>query len=200
MKTRGGLAPDKYLSSDERRRLLEYVKAKADYARKMKQHRALVDELIVYLLDGSGLRANELCQLNIGDLPCSHGKNVIYVRNGKGSVARAVVINTELVGRLNSYVGKNRRQGKPDEPLLLNERGNRFEYVSLYSKIVRIGRQAGLKLHPHIFRHTYATRLYGVEHDLYFTQDQLGHASPITTAIYAKTDNESKNKQVAMLT
>jgi len=39
-----------------------------------------------------------------------------------------------------------------------------------------------------------ATRLYNVEHDLRFVQDQAGHASPTTTAIYAKTNAKARRR------
>ncbi|MFC1793445.1 tyrosine-type recombinase/integrase [Planctomycetota bacterium] len=55
------------------------------------------------------------------------------------------------------------------------------------------------KLHPHMLRHTYLTRLYNVEHDLRFVQDQAGHASPTTTAIYAKTNSKARKRQVEAL-
>ncbi len=55
------------------------------------------------------------------------------------------------------------------------------------------------KLHPHMLRHTYLTRLYNVEKDLRFVQDQAGHASPTTTAIYAKTNNTARKRQVEAL-
>jgi len=60
--------------------------------------------------------------------------------------------------------------------------------------------QAGIgKLHPHMLRHTYLTRLYNVEKDLRFVQDQAGHASPTTTAIYAKTNSKARKRQVEAL-
>jgi hypothetical protein len=47
-----------------------------------------------------------------------------------------------------------------------------------------------------MLRHTYLTRLYNVEHDLRFVQDQAGHARPTTTAIYAKTNSKARKRQV----
>jgi integrase len=52
------------------------------------------------------------------------------------------------------------------------------------------------KLHPRKLRHTYLTRLYNIEKDLRFVQDQAGPASPTTTAIYAKTNNTARKRQV----
>ncbi len=50
-----------------------------------------------------------------------------------------------------------------------------------------------------MLRHTYLTRLYNTEKDLRFVQDQAGHASPTTTAIYAKTNNKARKRQVEAL-
>jgi len=43
------------------------------------------------------------------------------------------------------------------------------------------------------------TRLYNVEQYLRFVQDQLGHASPTTTAIYAKTNAKARRRQLDAL-
>jgi integrase len=45
----------------------------------------------------------------------------------------------------------------------------------------------------------YLTRLYNIEKDLRFVQDQAGHASPTTTAIYAKTNSHARKRQVQAL-
>ena len=64
----------------------------------------------------------------------------------------------------------------------------------------KLGSKSGIgKLHPNMLRHTYLTRLYNVEHDLRFVQDQAGHASPTTTAIYAKTNSTARRRQVEAL-
>jgi len=71
---------------------------------------------------------------------------------------------------------------------------------SIYDKMKKLGRQSGIgKWHPHMLRHTYLTRLYNVEHDLRFVQDQAGNSSPTTTAIYAKTNSKARKRQVEAL-
>ena len=199
-KKRGGLAPDKYLSEAQLRILRQYVKDKADLARMRGGSRGVFDELIVELLVNTGLRASELCNLNIGDLPIKHGKDCIWVRDSKGKVSRVVDISEKLKKRLERFVKLYRKRAKANSPLLVSERGKRIIYRSIYAKIKRIGEQAGTgKLHPHMLRHTYLTRLYNLEHDLRFVQDQAGHASPTTTAIYAKTNNTARKRQVEAL-
>lgn len=196
-KQRGGLSPDKYLSDAELKRLRQHVKDKADLARQRGSVRAIIDELIVELLINTGLRASELCDLNIEDLPVSHGKDSIWTRNGKGKVTRTVDIPESLRKRLDRFVRLYRKGAKPKQPLLISTNGKRMIYRSIYEKIKKLGKQSGIgKLHPHMLRHTYLTRLYNVEHDLRFVQDQAGHASPTTTAIYAKTDNKARKRQL----
>ena len=57
-----------------------------------------------------------------------------------------------------------------------------------------IGLRAGLqkRVGPHRFRHTFATGLFRETKDLLLVQEQLGHSSVNTTAVYAKTDNSQK--------
>jgi site-specific recombinase XerC len=199
-KKRGGLAPDKYLSEAQLKKLRQYVRDKADLARMRAGSRGVIDELIVELLVSTGLRASELCNLNIGDLPAKHGKDCIWVRDGKGKVTRTVDISEKLKKRLERFVKLYRKRARANSALLISERGDRIIYRSIYAKIKRIGEQAGVgKLHPHMLRHTYLTRLYNIEKDLRFVQDQAGHASPTTTAIYAKTNNTARRRQVQAL-
>lgn len=186
---RGGLAPDRYLSREQERQLMRYVKERADLARSRGRTRAVIDEFIIHLMLKSGLRANEVISLDMRDLPLKHGKPALWVRHGKGEVERVVHIGPKLARAIRRFCRVHRRGAGRDDPLLINERGVRYGYMSLYRKVRRLGAAAGIgNLTPHMLRHTYATRLYGTDHDLRFVQDQLGHASPRTTAIYAKTD------------
>ncbi len=194
------MTPDKHLSKVQLKKLRRHVRDMADAARARGSYRNIVNEIIIELLVSTGLRASELCNLNIADLPISHGKDSVWVRNGKGNVVRTIEINETLKNRIARYVKLHRKNSKPNDPLLLSEWGGRISYQGLYTRVKRIGEHAGIgKLHPHMLRHTYLTRLYNTEHDLRFVQDQAGHASPTTTAIYAKTDTESRKRQVESL-
>ncbi|MBN2269127.1 MAG: site-specific integrase [Sedimentisphaerales bacterium] len=46
-----------------------------------------------------------------------------------------------------------------------------------------------------MLRHTYLSRICNIEHGLKFVQDQAGHASRTTTAIYAKTNVTARRRQ-----
>ncbi len=160
----------------------------------------MVDELIVELLVNTGIRASELVNLDIRDLPVKHGKDCIWVRDGKGKVSRSVDIPESLKKRLARFVKLYRKGARANSPLLVSEQGGRMIYRSVYSKIKRIGSQGDVgNLHPHMLRHTYLPRLYNVEKDIRFVQDQAGHASPTATAIYAMTNNKAHKRHVRAL-
>jgi integrase len=211
---RGGLSPDKYLSERQVETLLRYVAARAAKG----GFRAAVNEFIVIMLLYSGLRAEELLALRIAQTPHTHSKDVIDVLDGKGSIQRAVEIPEWLSRRICEFVRLWRHGAKPGSILVpseagfrrvvvqkqsqtgkdqMIERNARMIYKSLYNKLGRIGRNAGIgRLHPHMLRHTYGTRTYNIQQDLRFVQDQLGHSDPRTTAIYAKTTNPLRRQQV----
>ena len=191
------MSPDKYLSKPQQQKLLSYVKAQADLGRARGSKRALVDELICRLLIEAGLRADEVCSLRLKDLPVCHDKNSVWIHNGKGSVSRTVEIPQRLTKAIRRFCRLYRKGAGPKDPLFASSKGKPICYMTLYQKIRRIGERSGIgKLHPHMLRHTYATRLYAVEKDLLFVSDQLGHANLSTTHIYAKTDSESRRSQV----
>ena len=144
---RGGLPPDKYLSDTQLKRLRQYVKDMADLARQRGSQRAILDELIVELLVNTGLRASELVALNIEDLPMSHGKPAVWVRNGKGKVMRAVDIPETLTKRLERFVKLYRKEAKDKAPLLVSGKGKRMIYRSIYEMQSRIDTELEKELH-----------------------------------------------------
>lgn len=176
----------RYLSDDEFRKLTSYIREKAENAKRRGSTRAVIDELIILLLLNTGLQPSELCDLNIDDLITEHGRKTIRIRDVSGNVLREVDITGAMVEHVRRFVRIYRRKAKPGDPLVVSERGTRFSYMSLYNKIKKVGRQAHIgNLHPRVLRSTYLIRLYNSERDLRFVQQQAGHSSPRTTAMYA---------------
>lgn len=197
----GKFPPKEFLSEAQLEKLLVYVREKANLARQKGTTRPIVDELIILILVHTGLRASELCNLNIGDLLPSHGGTAILVRGARGNVDRSIEMRSEMANCIARFVRLYREGAKPDEPLLISERGKRIKYMSLYSKVRRIGKKAGIgKLYPGILRRTYLIRLYDAEKDLRFVQRQAGHASRKTTTIYVRMSSESEQKAKTMKT
>jgi len=175
----------KFLSQVELQTLLSYVKSQADLARERGTIRAIVDELIVLLLVRAGLRANEIRALRIADLPTGHGERTLWIRNETGEVLRKVDITSDVAQLLSRFVRLYRKGAQIKDSLLETERGSPFGYMSLYNKVHRIGKKVGIgKLTPSLLQHTYMVRLYEVEHDLRYVQEQTGYVSRRTLAKY----------------
>jgi len=190
--SRGGLSPNKYLSKEQVERLRKYLRSQTE---QRGRQRDIVNETIIDVLLNSGLRAGDLCNLRIMDMPCYHGKLVINVHEGKGCVQRSVEISSSLAGRIVDFCNCHRRGAKPSATLFVNERFGPLSYRSLYSRVHNVGRAAGVgHLKPHMLRHTYGTMFYNVTKDLLMLQDQLGHADPRTTGIYARTLTEVRRQ------
>lgn len=188
----------RYLSDAELEKLLLYIRGKADLARRRGTSRAIVDETIVLLLLNTGLRPSELCNLTIADLITERGKKVIIVRDAFGNVPRTIDVTGDISDGLMRFLRLCRKDAKPSDPLLVSERGTKFGYMSLYNKLKRIGKSARVgNLHPRVLRATYLVRLYNSKQDLWFVQQQAGHASPRTTAIYATAGSDIHSQELS---
>ncbi|MHC4110119.1 MAG: tyrosine-type recombinase/integrase [Planctomycetota bacterium] len=184
------------LSDTEREKLLFHIKQKADLARRKGAKRAVVDEFIVLLLLNTGLRPAELCKLNIGDFVAGHGSNILRIRGDSPNASRTLVLTPEIAEHLRKFLKLCRKGARAEEPFFVSERGGRFSYMSLYSKIKRIGKEAKItNLIPSMLRATYVVGLYKKEQDLRFVQQKAGHASHRTTALYIAEGNQNNESE-----
>jgi len=147
------------------------------------------DLLLFELLYGCGLRISELVGLDLDDFDRS--EQWIRVR-GKGRKERQVPYGSKAAAALDRYLlvrSASRTPAKPDErALLLSNRGVRLsdrtarEVVKFYARMLA----GDGSLHPHSFRHAYATHLLADGADLRAIQELLGHARLSTTQKYTQ--------------
>jgi len=192
--------PEKHLTEKQVPAIKKYLDKKAAQVRPSRAWRALTNRAIFDFMVNTGLRAEELINVRMRDLPYCHGKDVVNVRRGKGDVARMVVISPALAKRIKEYVKRCRKSAKPNSYLFVNEDGGQLSYRSLYSKLQRIGLASGVgRLTPHMLRHTYAMYWYAkADKDVLGLQDQLGHRDTETTHIYARTTATERAKWAAI--
>jgi len=134
------------------------------------------DKAIVLFLLDSGLRASELCALNVGDVDES---GAVTVHNGKGQKGRIVYLGVKTRKQLHRYFLRE-RGGKPEaaEPLFTSQRGgDRLTYWGLAQLLKRLRKASGVKgCAPHAFRRTMA--IHSLRHgmNIYLLARMLGHA------------------------
>jgi integrase/recombinase XerC len=151
--------------------------------------RGVRDAAMLELLYATGIRVSELVGLNLED--CSLTERLIKVR-GKGRKERIVPFGEKAHSSLSSFLQARSRllmwQKSCTEPnaLFLNLRGSRITVRSVQRIINQYLRESALMLevHPHVFRHSFATHLLNSGADLRSIQEMLGHESLATTQKY----------------
>lgn len=133
--------------------------------------------ILVVLLHG--LRLGELVALNVEQ----YRDAALMGIEGKGGKVRHVPLTAGALPVLERYLGR-RRTG----PMFLARGNHRIQRRAVQNIVYRVSERAGKRVNPHRLRHTAATILLRAGAGLEIVQDVLGHASPATTRIYAKSD------------
>ena len=142
------------------------------------------DRAIFELLYGCGVRVSELAGLNLEDVDLPEGW--LRVR-GKGRKERQVPIPRKAVEALERYV-EERPVVRDERAIFLNHHKKRLSargihgIVKLYATLLA----GDASIHPHSFRHAYATHLLADGADLRAIQELLGHARLSTTQKYTQ--------------
>ncbi len=153
----------------------------------------LRDRAILETLYATGIRVTELTTLKKQNV----FRDEEYVRvMGKGSKERIVPIGSSALGWISRYLVEVRsRLAGPrsrTDVLFVNARGGPLSRMSVWSMVRSYTEQSGIgkAVHPHTFRHSFATHLLEGGADLRSVQEMLGHVSISTTQIYTHIDRE----------
>ena len=142
------------------------------------------DRAIFEFLYGCGVLVSELVGLDLEDIDRAEGW--IRVR-GKGKKERQVPFASKAAEALDRYMAE-RPPAPRERAVFLNHRGGRLTargvagVVKLYGILVN----GDSSIHPHGFRHAYATHLLADGADLRAIQELLGHARLSTTQKYTQ--------------
>jgi integrase/recombinase XerC len=142
------------------------------------------DMAFLELLYGCGIRVSELVGINLEDIDLHTGW--LRVR-GKGNKERQVPVGGRAVDAVQRYLQVRPAQPS-DRALFLNSRGARLgdRQVRRLVKLYAILAAGDSTVHPHSFRHAYATHLLSDGADLRAIQELLGHARLTTTQKYTQ--------------
>lgn len=151
---------------------------------KAARERPYRDYLMVKTILQCGLRISELLSLTKESILEYRGRRVLRVI-GKGGKERFIPLTEEFGRELLSYA----ESCKTERLFPLSYQGAKYIFN-------RIKERSGVDLHPHKLRHTFATILVDRGVDIRVIQAFLGHASPNTSARYAKVRDDLMFKVV----
>lgn len=205
------------LTRAELQRLLDHVDDEVE--RRLARHRkgaiaAYRDATVFKVLYAWGLRANELCHLDMTDFFSSpespqFGKfGIVQVRMGKASNGGApkrrsvLTLHQWAVEALEDYLDNVRplmlKPRSPSNAVFMTERGTRLHPRDISDRFGHYRDELGLEevLTPHALRHSYVTHLIERGVDPVFVKEQVGHAYQSTTAIYTGVSGDFMNKMM----
>jgi integrase/recombinase XerC len=167
------------LDPDQMARLLEIPPGSVLTAR---------DRAIMELLYSSGLRLSELVGLDIASLDLKDRTVQVL---GKGRKGRIVPVGRAAARALKAWLRERAdlaRQG--ETALFVGRSGERLGARAVQARIAHWARRQGLGMHvhPHLFRHSFASHLLESSGELRGVQELLGHADISSTQIYTHLD------------
>jgi integrase/recombinase XerD len=179
------------LSEEQVEKLLFYVEDR----RKV----TLRNKLIVYLLLYTGVRVSELVGIQIADIDFLTSTLKV---TGKGGKRREIGLRQDVLYLIRQYMKEERSESVfRDSPyLLLSQRAGKMHRDAVRGWLAKISKELGFKLHPHLFRHTFCTRLLKKGVDLTTVSKLAGHSTVNMTAkYYIQTTRQEKLDAVQLL-
>ena len=152
------------------------------------------DIAVFELLFATGLRVQELCDMNVSAYDTA--KQTIRVL-GKGSKERQLYLgNEDVIQALKEYMQKRKENGFQSDSIFLNRWGKPLSCQAVRELVNKYCRKAGIKrkITPHAFRHTFASLLLEEGVEIRYIQEFLGHSSISTTQIYLHTSEKRKRE------
>ncbi len=138
--------------------------------------KTLIEKVLITVLFDTGLRISELLNLKVSDIDKDNGLVTVV---GKGGRTEQANISDKALAVLNEWL--DARQSKSNDVFM------GLKYVTAWKMISNVGIRAGIKLHPHMLRHSRAVQMRKSGAALEDIKDHLRHKNIATTAnIYAR--------------
>ena len=146
-----------------------------------------LDRAVIETLLSSGLRREELCNLEVSDVDLD--KRILTVRHGKGGKDRVAYISDVAAEHIKIYLDKRKIES---EVLFVSPAsGSKYTPGGMLELVVRIGTKAQVDgAHPHRFRRTFATEMFRRGMDINAISKLMGHSNIATTQRYIYTADD----------
>ncbi len=147
---------------------------------------ARLDRAIFYLLWHAGMRVSELEDLQQADVDLEAG--VILIRAAKGLKDRSVYLTKRVTEAIQEYLAV-RGPALTDHLFIYRHKPLSKDLVR--NRIKAAGKRTGVKVTPHMLRHTFATQLVNAGAKITTIQALLGHVRLNTTMTYARVHDKT---------
>lgn len=152
---------------------------------------------ICELLYATGIRISELASLDVDDVDLTNRVVRVF---GKGKKERIVPFHKackEILAVWISHIRPQFLNGQEEKALFLGEKGKRIHPRIVRLCLSELGSKYDINknMHPHRFRHSFATHMLESGADLRGIQELLGHKSISTTERYMDLDLASLMRQ-----
>lgn len=167
-----------WLTNDE---ILKFIKS---IPTKTKQ--GTRDRAIIMLMLMNGLRRSEVCDLNLDSIKKVDDTIVLKIF-GKGRKTRIRPLHKQSIRAIKKYIDKNNRnEDEKDSPLFLTRRKRRIQAQDIYRIVKKYLAKSRIKknIYPHMFRSAFASMELEAGVPITSLQEDLGHSSIETTAMY----------------
>ena len=146
------------------------------------------NKAIIALTYSSGLRVGEVCRLAPTDIYMSTMQ--IHVRDSKNHGDHWTIHSERALELLKEYWYS---YPVPRDILFVTLRNPHrpLKVGGVQIMLRKIAEEAGVTVHPHTLRHSFATHLIEDETRPEYVQAMLGHRSPRSTAIYVHVSNKT---------
>lgn len=167
---------------------IERIINKPDNSKKLE----IRDKAILETMYASGLRVSEVINLLIENVFFDEGFLRVF---GKGAKERLVPIGNSALKCIQLYlidVREKINKNKSASTLFLNARGGKLSRMAIWNIVNKYTKLAKIKkkIHPHSFRHSFATHLLEGGADIRIIQEMLGHSDISTTQIYTHIEKD----------
>jgi len=149
----------------------------------------LRDKAMLELFYSSGLRLAELVSLDINSI--DYSEQMVRVV-GKGNKTRVLPVGKQALKAIRAWlaVRSDWLKNAQEQAMFISNRGTRISHRNVQQRVKYWAKKQGINhdLHPHQFRHSFASHMLESSSELRAVQELLGHADISTTQIYTHLD------------
>ncbi len=130
----------------------------------------VLEETLIVVLFDTAVRISELLNIKLSDIDWI-GKFISVIR--KGGRREEVNISDKALEALSTWLDVRESESK----MVFMD----LSYYDAWSILKAVGKRTGIKVHPHIFRHSRAIHMLMNGAELHTVKEHLGHANIATT-------------------